>query len=399
MSKDYYSLKDKWAADIEACERGGKVPTAYPQCESCAYFIKGNALHCIKFEQQKKPREVMFARKECPEFRSVRLVQADIPTAKVNRLLGGIFGFCIGDMLGVPVEFTDRQERDSDPVKELRAYGTYHQPFGTWSDDTSLMLCLIDAINSGDILPTLRRNMVSYYREGLFTPGGVVFDIGNATATAIQKIEQGVPSDRCGGRSDWDNGNGALMRILPLAFLAEGMVPEELCSLVERVSELTHAHPRSMLACIFYTVLAAQLYNGMKRWDAYNSAVRFVKEHCSTRYKQEFACYNEVLAGNITVARRDQIRSTGYVVDTLEAALWAFMQASSYEEAVLNAVNLGGDTDTIAAITGGLCGIYYGFSELPNRLVQNIRRKEIIMEMTQLMYQTISISRLGIDHE
>ena len=399
MSKDYYSLKDKWAADVEACERGGKVPTSYPQCENCAYFIKGNALHCQKFVQQKKPREVMFALKECMEFCSAQPLHVDIPTSKFNRLLGGIFGFCIGDMLGVPVEFTDRQERDGDPVKELRAYGTYHQPFGTWSDDTSLMLCLIDAINSGDILLALRENMVGYYRKGLFTPGGSIFDIGNATAAAIRKIEQGVPSDRCGGRSDWDNGNGALMHILPLAFITEGMAPEKLCRLVEQVAELTHAHPRSTLACIFYTVLAARLYSGMKRWDAYDAAVRFVKEHCHAKYHQEFASYEAVLSGTVNASGRDRICSTGYVVDTLEAALWAFMKASSYEEAVLNAVNLGGDTDTIAAVTGGLCGICYGFSALPDRWVQNIRKKEIILEQTQMMYQQIIVGRAGIDHE
>lgn len=399
MSKDYLTLHEKWEADVQAYERGAKVPTAYPQCESCAHFIKGNAIHCKKFEQERKPKYVLFAKKECPEFSSAQPLITGPLSERENRLLGGIFGFCIGDMLGVPVEFSQRQERDNDPVRELRAYGTYHQPFGTWSDDTSLMLCLMDALNSGRLMQTLRENMVGYYRSGLFTPGGVLFDIGNATAQAIRKIEAGLPSEQCGGRSDWDNGNGSLMRILPLAFLPEQMEPQKLCGLVDRVSGLTHGHARSKLACVFYTVLAQKLYGGMSRWDAYDDAIRFVKTHCREAYGQEFRAYDGVLSGDIAAKSRDAIRSTGYVVDSLEAALWAFLRTSTFEDAVMDAVNLGGDTDTIAAITGGLCGVYYGFSALPDRLVQNVRKKEMISDLALQMYRSIADGTLGTDQE
>ena len=136
-----------------------------------------------------------------------------------KRLYGGIFGFCIGDMLGVPVEFSSRKERDEDEVKELRAYGTYHQPFGAWSDDTSLMLCFIDAFNKGFSMNGLAENFASYFSEGKFTPYGEMFDIGIATQNAIINIIQGVEPVNCGGKTEKDNGNGSLMRILPLAYL------------------------------------------------------------------------------------------------------------------------------------------------------------------------------------
>ena len=399
MSKDYLTLHEKWAADVEACRRGGKVPTSYPQCESCIHMIKGNASHCHKFMQERKPKYVMFSMRECREFTPVKPLVLEDLSEQEKRVLGGIFGFCIGDMLGVPVEFCDRQERDMDPVKELRAYGTYHQPFGTWSDDTSLMLCLIDAINSDNLMQTLRKNMVDFYRSGLFTPGGSVFDIGNSTAQAIARIEAGLPSERCGGRSDSDNGNGSLMRILPLAFFADRIQPQELCRLVDQVSGLTHAHPRSRLACIFYTVMAQKLYGGMSRWDAYDEAVRFVKNHCREGYGQEFGHFKLILSGDIAARGRHTIRSTGYVVDSLEAALWAFLRTDSYEAAVMEAVNLGGDTDTIAAIAGGLGGIYYGFAALPDRLVQNVRKKEMISDLTLQMYRSNAEAKLGSEQE
>ena len=107
------------------------------------------------------------------------------------RLYQGLFGFCVGDALGVPVEFSDRCKRKADPVREMRAYGTYHQPAGTWSDDTSLMLCLIDAVNQGYSIQKAADNFVDFYKNGAFTPYGEVFDIGISTREAIEKM--------CGG--------------------------------------------------------------------------------------------------------------------------------------------------------------------------------------------------------
>ena len=137
------SLVERWKLDIKAHKEGGNLKKSSPQCELCKYFIKGDALHCEIYKNEKKPKYVMFCYKECPSFTSSDLLEINIIDNESDRLYGGIFGFCVGDMLGVPVEFSSRQERKNDEIKELRAYGTYNQPFGTWSDDTSLMLCLI----------------------------------------------------------------------------------------------------------------------------------------------------------------------------------------------------------------------------------------------------------------
>lgn len=387
MNNKPLSIGEKWAADLRAYERGARVRTAVPQCEGCIHFVKGNALHCRKFSVDDKPRDVIFAQKECPEFSSCRPLHIPVADKTQERLFGGIFGFCVGDMLGVPVEFSTRQQRSEDPVSELRAYGTYHQPFGAWSDDTSLMLCLMDAMMGDSLLEQLRDNMIRFYRDGVFTPNGTVFDIGNSTALAIQRMMSGVPPTKCGGTAGMDNGNGSLMRILPLAFahnMAEG---RELIRLIEDVSALTHGHPRSKLACIIYVCFASQLFAGVDKHDALNRTIQFIHDYCKSDYASELRNYAPVLRGKIITASREDIASSGYVIDTLEAVLWTFFNTASYREAVLTAVNLGGDTDTIAALVGGLAGIYYGLSSIPSNWVQSIIRKEEIFELTSQLQQ------------
>ena len=377
------SLHEKWALDAEAYGREKKIKTAIPQCESCVYYEKGNALHCKKFQNTRKPNEVMFAHKECPAFESASPIIFTPENSKEDKLFGGIIGFCVGDMLGVPVEFSSREERDSDPVRELRAYGTYHQPFGTWSDDTSLMLCLINAIINGFSKECLRDNMISYYQKGKFTADGDVFDIGVSTKNAISNMMQGVDPEKCGGLAESDNGNGSLMRILPVAFVCNKKTDSELVQFVSMLSSFTHGHPRSILACIFYTVFAKELFNGYQQDEAYDNAIDFLKLHCAPYLETESREYRAILSKAILSYDKKRIRSSGYVVDTLEAVLWAFFNSNSYSESVLNAVNLGGDTDTIAALVGGLSGVKYGYNSLPKNWIQCIRAKESIFNLTK----------------
>jgi len=391
MKNNYLSIGEKWAADLRAYEKGARVRTAVSQCEECMHFIKGNALHCHKFSADRKPREVMFAQKECPEFATIEPLYVHITSDKHAKMFGGIFGFCVGDMLGVPVEFSTRQQRNGDSVNELRAYGTYHQPFGAWSDDTSLMLCLMDAMIENNLLDRLSKNMIGFYQKGMFTPNGVVFDIGNSTAEAIQRMIAGVHPTRCGGVTSMDNGNGSLMRILPLAFVRPIYKDCEFIKLIEDVSSLTHAHPRSKLACIIYVHFASQLFAGMGKSEALDDSIRFVNEYCKPAYASEFRSYASVLNKKVTELDRESIPSSGYVVDTLEAVFWSFLNTTSYREAVLTAVNLGGDTDTIAALVGGLAGIYYGFSSIPSNWVQNIIKKHEIAELTTQFWQSIAV--------
>ena len=274
----------------------------------------------------------------------------------MNRVYDGIMGLVIGDALGVPVEFC---ERDTFCVTDMTGGGTYGLPPGTWSDDSSMALATLESlgrmrrIDPRDIMD----NFVRWYAHNEFTPYGSVFDIGNTTRKAIGLYMQGADLGRCGGRSVADNGNGSLMRILPLAFVTH--TDEE----VAAVSALTHAHPVSTGACVEYVRIAELLLAGGG------------PEEAARLYDDEY---------DIRKKPRDEIRSGGYVLDTLDSAVWCFATTSSYRECVLKAVNPGEDADTTAAVAGGLAGIYYGSSGgsgIPQEWQAQIARGEWIAEL------------------
>ena len=295
--------------------------------------------------------------------------------------MGGIFGFCVGDALGVPVEFESREERIKDKVHEMRAYGTHHQYFGTWSDDTSLTLCLIDSLKNGYDLRDIANKFMEFYFDAFWTPYGKVFDIGNTTALAIQQISMGEPLEFCGGSSENSNGNGSLMRILPLAYYLKDTESFEKIRIIEEVSSLTHAHKRSKLACIIYTEIAINLIKSKDKIESYEESIKFIEKYCFDKYKDELQYFRRLLNKEIYLLTENEISSSGYVVDTLEAAIWSFLLSHDYEEAIFTAINLGDDTDTIGALAGGLAGIYYGFDSINNNWVQCLARKRDIHEL------------------
>lgn len=381
MRQRQLSLVERWELDIESYNNGAKVRVSSPQCLSCINYIKGDALHCKTFVNTKKPKDVLACRKECPAYANNNPIELKIQNDRENKIYGGLFGFCVGDVLGVPVEFSTREERRKDPIREMRAYGTYHQPFGTWSDDTSLTICLIDAINKGYSIKRVAKNFGDFYEKGSFTPHGEVFDIGNSTKDSIIKICTGKNPLDCGGKTEFDNGNGSLMRSLPIAFYGKKLNGEELIELTEEVSSLTHGHNRSKLACILYIEFAVQLILGYEKEEALDRTIAFINSNCMKSYSDEFRNFRRILSKEIVDATEDEIKSTGYVIDTLEAVLWTFFHADGYRDTILKAINLGGDTDTISAITGGISGIYYGLSDIPKEWIQNIVKKEELYQM------------------
>ena len=375
------SIYDRWEADVQSYRNGAKILTSSPQCETCTNYIKGDALHCKCYESERKPKYVLFPQKECPAYDNSNPIDLNIRNDRENKIYGGLFGLCVGDALGVPVEFSTREERKKDPVKEMRAYGTYHQPFGTWSDDTSLTVCLVDAINRGYSIKKVAENFADFYEKGYFTPHGVVFDIGNSTRDSIIKICAGNNPKDCGGKTEIDNGNGSLMRILPVAFYGKKLNGQELMKLTEEVSSLTHGHNRSKLACIIYVEFAIQIILGYEKEEALDRTIAFINHNCAEAYSDELRHFSKILSKEIVNVVEDEIKSTGYVIDTLEAVLWTFFHTDGYRETILKAINLGGDTDTIAAIVGGIAGIYYGLNDIPKEWIQSIAKKEELYRM------------------
>ena len=289
-----------------------------------------------------------------------------------NKILAGILGLAIGDAVGLPYQF---KERDRFVCKAMTGGGTYNKPPGTISDDTSLTLATMESIGrKGRIdIQDIQRNFMKWYFDGGFTPEKYAFDMGSTTAEAICKMSHGVGPDKCGGISFYDNGNGALMRILPLAFVCESPWDPE----IREVAGLTHNHPISHTCCWIYVYLAQALLSGQSLELALSLLSAYVSEVDSDIRK--------VIKGFLKDPKpRDEVKSTGYVVDTLDAAIWALRTTDNYRDCILTAVNLGGDTDTIAAVAGGLAGIMYGFDKddgIPWTWIQHLRYRKEIMDI------------------
>lgn len=296
-----------------------------------------------------------------------------------------LLGTAIGDALGVPVEFGHRQELEKNPVVGMREYGTYNQPKGTWSDDTSLALCLAESLCNGYNLSEIGNNFVKWYYEGYWTPHGRVFDVGVTTARAISYLQSGCKPELAGMDRERDNGNGSLMRILPLVPYILNMEVEERYKIIGEVSSLTHRHPRSILACISLCEFAIEYINQQTCEKAYQTMqqtlLQLLKREMFIEEDVPFKRLIELSYNEFKAIELKDIRSTGYVIDTLEASLWCIFNTSSFKDAVLKAVNLGDDTDTVGAIAGALAGIIYGSDSIPNEWLDVLARKDGIIEL------------------
>ena len=295
-----------------------------------------------------------------------------------------MIGHAVGDALGVPVEFASRSELSESPVRDMCGFGTYPVPAGAWSDDTSMSIAAMDTIADGVL--NWDRIMVAFgewYYKDKYTPTGEMFDVGNTCSYAIDNyFAHHKTVDECGLTNERSNGNGSLMRIHPFALMTwfDRTLRPEFEEIIEKASALTHAHERSKLACKIYTLI---LYNllGLPRKDVIMFALDMAK--CRYFESPEYGHYERLFDDKFDKFTEDEIKSTGYVVDTLEAAVWCVLTTDSYKECVLKAVNLGDDTDTVAAIAGGLAGALYGYDAIPQEWRDTLIKREYIEEMCE----------------
>ncbi|NES99498.1 MAG: ADP-ribosylglycohydrolase family protein [Sphaerospermopsis sp. SIO1G1] len=307
------------------------------------------------------------------------------------QIVSGLMGVCVGDALGVPVEFTSRADRVLSPVTSMTSGGTWEQPAGTWSDDSSLTFCLAESLCTGFSLNAIAYSFYRWYQEGYWAAHGEVFDIGNTTLEAIMNWHNGASPEIAGGSKEYHNGNGSLMRILPMAYFHRVWNFQELIEKVHQVSCITHAHLRSQIACGIYISIVTELLAGNQPKQAYLQGIEKINQlYSDDVYKSEKRYFQRVFSGQIEQTPIDEINSSGYVVDTLEASLWCFLNSSSYAQAVLQAVNLGGDTDTTGAVTGGLAGIYYGVENIPSQWLEQIARQQEIIDLAHRLSLAIS---------
>lgn len=301
-----------------------------------------------------------------------------------------LLGVAVGDALGVPVEFKSRVELEMFPVTEMREYGSHHQPAGTWSDDSSLTFCLAEELLEGYNLYNIGQSFRKWYHQNHWTPHGEVFDIGNTTLDAIERLGiKGMVPELAGGFEEDENGNGSLMRILPIALYVRNLSMDDRYEIIKKVSSLTHGHFRSFTSCFIYIEMAIELLRGKSAPAAHEEMRRNVKGFFKEKggNPQELRLFDRVLSTSFSKESSKNLRGSGYVLDSLESSIWCLLNSHTYKDAVLQAVNLGEDTDTTGAITGGLAGLLYGYESIPTEWVNHIARKEDIIELADKLDQ------------
>lgn len=309
-----------------------------------------------------------------------------------EKMKSGIIGFAVGDALGVPVEFLQRDMLKEHPINEMLGYGSHNVPEGTWSDDTSLIVATMDSIKeNADInFDDIMYKFTEWVNLAKYTATDKLFDIGISTRKAILNFERGNDAINCGTKGINENGNGSLMRILPFVYYLKfsNFKEEEKTMLINQASSLTHAHEISQLGCKIYADYVTLLLDGNNK----EQALEQLKKIDYNKYYTEgsIEAYQRILKNDLKSLNIDQIRSSGYVVDTLEASLWCTIKNDSYESAVVTAVNLGDDTDTIGAITGSLNGIIYGTKEIPKKWLNKLKKNDYLEELTDQFINVIS---------
>ncbi len=309
----------------------------------------------------------------------------------LEKIKSALFGVAVGDALGVPHEFSRPEDLRENPVTDMVGYGTYNLPAGTWSDDSSLTFCLAESLCSGFNTGHMGKLFVKWYYQDYWTATGEVFDIGIGTRNALYKIKNGTKAELAGGQDEKDNGNGSLMRILPLVFAIKDLRIKERFERTRQVSLITHGHIRAVMACFYYLEFAKQLIEGKTKFDIYKDLQTtlpsfFINAGIDST---EIAHFDRLLQNNIAYLPLSEIRSGGYVIETIEACIWCLLTTENYKHAVLRAVNLGHDTDTTAAVTGGLAGLLYGFDRIPKEWVEKLARVDAIEELAGKLSNTL----------
>lgn len=312
----------------------------------------------------------------------------------MSKYVDGIIGHAIADAMGVPTEFCIREKLQRNKVTDMIGYGSHDVPAGTWSDDTTMEIALIDSyVNKGKF--DYDDIMVCFYHwlnDAKYTATNEVFDAGRTCIQAIINYSKGKEPLDCGLKDEFSNGNGSLMRILPVALYChtKNLKEKEIIKLTNDISSLTHAHEISRLGCYIYVRYVMYLLDGLTKEEAYEK-IQKLKYKSYGSYALEK--YERILKDDISKYDMDDISSRGYVVDTLEAAFWVLLRHNNYKDTIIEAINLGDDTDTVSAIAGSMAGIIYGIDSIPKNWLDTLLKREYLIELAENFEKKVSESK------
>lgn len=310
------------------------------------------------------------------------------------KIKSAIYGFAIGDAMGVPVEFEDREKLMESPVTNMLGYGSYDVPKGVWSDDTSMTLATIDSIivNKNELnYNDIANKFCEWINNAKYTATNEVFDIGTTTKYSLMRYwNNNIDATKCGGTGISENGNGSLMRMLPIALYCfyNKMEDNDIINIVRNTSSITHAHEISIIGCYMYVKYIIFILSNNNKTESYKL---LQKIDYSIFNKDNINLYERIIKDDISKYSLDTIKSTGFVVDTLESVLWVILNTENFNEAIIGSVNLGGDTDTIAAITGSIAGILYGYDSMNKKWIKDIKNKGLLNKYIYEFTNTLNL--------
>ncbi len=302
----------------------------------------------------------------------------------MDEIRGSVFGFTIGDAMGVPAKFKERDELLQNPVISMTGYGTFNVPSGTFSGNTVLTLESMNSIadlkdiNYNDMMTRFCKLAANGEYASIFKAIDIDVTIKKSMLKFLKTESDAV---KCGSDDINANGNGSIMRMLPIALYCHynKFKDYEVFNIVKNASSMTHANEISILGCYIYVNYLLFILNGKDKFASYN----MIKCLDYSEYFDEdtVAYYNRLLKTNINNLRIDDLKSTGYVVYTLEAAIWVILNTNSFSEAIVGAINLGGDTNAVGAITGSIAGIIYGYDNIPQKWLLELKKANYIEEI------------------
>lgn len=310
-----------------------------------------------------------------------------------SRIKGGLYGLLAGDALGVPYEFHSADSIPPFEEIEMTPPDNFNKTYpnvkaGTWSDDGAQALCLLNSLleNGRFSLTDFSMKLLAWYDTGLWAVDNVVFDVGIQTSEALNVFKNGVSPEMCGNVRPDGKGNGALMRVLPLALWHRG-TDLELVNDAHRQCLITHANITNQVCCALYCLVARRLLEGMYFNAALSHSVQNIREIYA-----DMSDYNEEFEFRLQPDEPDIWRGngSGYVIDSLRSAFMIMREAGCYEDAVKRAVSLGNDTDTTACILGGLAGIAFGYDSIPERWINTLRKKASVEELLSKLLSCVS---------
>lgn len=288
-------------------------------------------------------------------------------------------GICVGEALGLPVDCRSRKYLEQNPVQDFEGFGTYNLPPGTWSDGSSLTFCAAEALITGYNLERIAEKFILWLETGYWTPNGEIVGKWNLNADIVRGLKQRVSGTFLKTAKSGEASNFPLLWILPFAYVTSGLSISKREKIIREVINYIDGNPVSIIGAVMYNELAI----GLLEEKSVKDAVVGAQEAISSLYgnSEEIEAFSPAFSGRIISLTKQDLRASNNLIDTLITAIWVLLHGKNYREVLLAAVNLGEDTDSLGAVTGGLAGIAFGEANIPAEWKHQIAKKAEIEDL------------------